>query len=369
VGLLYGAPETGVDPEGRRRVEASRGQVTAQLRGRWGLNAVLGGGEKTRDDHRQHAIDAIVVALTDAGTIKRFSDDAAHAALTERRLGRLEPPWRGLLDDVRKAVEGMVVSHRVSRKVSGALHEETVYSKPHQDEEGKEFVHVRRPLGGPPKGLSEKEVADIVDRSVRERVKAKLEELGEKDPRKAFKDPKNHPALRAKDGREIPIHSVRVRVRVSPELIGGGAYARRVKLGSNHHVEIVEATDKKGNPRWEGHVVTTKEAMRRLKAREPIVQGDHGPGKRFLFSLADGEIVELNAEQDKRALYVIRTVRTDRRVEFVGITDARKKGSRSERGTIKGEGAWFTAAVDKLRERGSRKVVVTPVGEVRWASD
>jgi hypothetical protein len=205
---------------------------------------------------------------------------------------------------------------------------------------------------------------------VREAVAAQLEALGEK----AFKERANHPTLRASDGREIPIHKVRVRAAVSPELIGGeAAHGRRVKLGSNHHVEIIETIDKKGGARWEGCVVSTKEAMGRLRAREPIVRRDHGPGKRFVFSLAGGEIVELNAEETKKGptpracsaagLYVVRTLSLANRggieVDFAGINDARLKKN------IQEAGAWGRSGVDPLRKRNCRKVVVTPLGEVR----
>jgi len=370
-GLLYGAGASGVDPEGRRRVEASRGAVTALLRGAWGLNGILGGGEKTRDDHRQHAVDAVVTALTDAATIKRLSEAAARGMLSPgQRLGRMEAPWPGLLEEVREAVEGMVVSHRVSRKVASALHEETVYSRPHADEEGKEYAHIRERL----EALSQKDIASIVDPAVRECVRAKLRDLGQTDPKKAFKELKNHPALRAKNGREIPVHKARIRRSETTECIGGeGAYARRVKLGSNHHVEIVETVDKGGQQHWEGRVVSTYEAMKRLKERQPVVKRDHGPGKEFKFSLAGGEIIELDAEQSKRELYIIRTISVTKKgypgLEFVRVSDARKKGTKGEKGTMKGEGGWYTAAIDALRKRGCRKVTVTPLGEVRRARD
>jgi CRISPR-associated endonuclease Csn1 len=42
------------------------GQMTAMLRGKFGLNHVLGlDGEKNRNDHRHHAVDACVIGVTD----------------------------------------------------------------------------------------------------------------------------------------------------------------------------------------------------------------------------------------------------------------------------------------------------------------
>jgi CRISPR-associated endonuclease Csn1 len=360
LGLLYGAGRDGVDPQTHRKcVEASRGAVTYDLRSVWGLNGILGGGEKTRDDHRQHAIDAVVVALTEPTAIKRLSDAAERAPAERRRLfADMVPPWPDFIDHVRAAIDSMVVSHRVSRKVAAALHEETIYSKPHFDDDGKQWVHVRKPLD---QNFSARDVANIVDPAVRQAVHKKLEEVGEK----ALKDVENHPALAAKDGRQIPIHSVRLRVPVTTEPIGTGPSGRHVKLGSNHHVEIIETTDRKGQPKWEGIVVSTLEAMQRLKARQPVIQRDHGPGKPFLFSLAGGETIELDAEQDERKLYTVRTISVDSggRVGFVSINDARRKED------IAKAHAWYRETINGLRKRGCRKVVVTPLGEVRRASD
>lgn len=368
LGCLYGAGADGVDSQNKqRRIQAARGQVTAFLRNEWKLNEILGGGEKRRDDHRQHAIDAAVVALTDSATVKMLSDAAARAWQEHRRrFAPIAPPWPGFLDEVRGSIDKMIVSHRVSRKVSGAMHDETIYSKPHKDPDGRECVHVRKPVDG----LSTKDLDHIVDPAVRDCVTAKLKELGEEDPKKAFSDEKNHPPLKGRGGEQTPIHSVRIRRYEATVPIGEGARERRVMLGSNHHMEILETEDKKGQPRWEGVVVSTYEAMQRLRAKKPVVQSDHGPGKKFLFSLAGGEIIEIDENDGTRGLYVIRTVSKSRSggkeypaVEFVSITDARKKEE------IKSKGAWGSALVEPLRKKNCRKMLITPLGEVRWAND
>jgi len=50
------------------------GQMTAMLRAKFGLNDILGlEGEKNRNDHRHHAVDACVIAVTDQGLLQRFS--------------------------------------------------------------------------------------------------------------------------------------------------------------------------------------------------------------------------------------------------------------------------------------------------------
>ena len=153
-GLLYGGT---IDADHTRRVQVSAGRITAYLRDEWGLNAILADGdedEKNRDDHRHHAVDAAVIALTDAETVELLSRSAEVAAERGHRLFVLEEikkPWPTFLDDLRRAIDAINISYRVNRRVTGALHEETHYSKPHQMHATRkartvEYRHIRKPL-------------------------------------------------------------------------------------------------------------------------------------------------------------------------------------------------------------------------------
>jgi len=349
--LLYGGLW---DADGVRRIQATKGGITAELRNAWKLNGILGDGPgKSREDHRHHAIDAAVIALTDSGMVKRLSKQAERSLETGKRRwwNYIEPPWDGFLDDVRNAIEEMVVSHRVSRKVTGPLHEETYYSY----REGVPYVHVRKPL----EALSKGEVEDIVDDTVRECVR---KELGDRKPEVAFKLRENHPSLRAGDGRAIPIHRVRIRKKASVQTIGEGVRRRHVLTGGNHHVEIVEVRDRAGKPRWKGYVVTTYEAMRRLRAREPVVKRDHGDDEKFLFSLTQGDIIKIGSGDAPDQYFRITTFWEEQgitRLQVKGISDARP--AKDERGR--------SYTVSKLGRLACTKVAVTPLGEVRRAND
>jgi hypothetical protein len=202
--------------------------------------------------------------------------------------------------------------------------------------------------------------------AVRERVIERLMELGESDPARAFKEPANHPTLRAKDGREIPIHSVRIRRYDVTTPVGEGARERQVMLGSNHHIEIVKVTDAKGGVRWEGKVVSLYEALRRLRAHEPVVQRDHGPGKTFVFSLARGETIQIDGEHGTGESYVVEKVTKrgegDRErctVGIVRLNDARKSDKRE----------LMEPSAEVLHKKNFEKVVITPLGEIRRAHD
>ena len=366
LGALYGAGADALDAQGTRRLQASRGQITYDLRSAWGLNNILGGGDKTRDDHRQHAIDALVVALTDPATVKAFSTAASRAP--GRARPELPPPWPGFLDEVRALVGRLHASHRAARKVAAAIHEETIYSKPLAGASGKPYSHVRKPL----ERLSPNEVKRIVDPKVRDLVERRLQDLGEDNPAKAFADGANLPALPAPTGRMVPIRKVRISVSGAVFPIAHGARQRHVKLGSNHHMEVMRTTDKRGEERWHGVVVTTYEAMRRLRTGNRRVINPAGDPA-FLFSLCQGEVVELDdGPQGGRALFVVKkiTVRGEGEtarstVGIVPLNDARMSTPRGG-GEIR---ELREPSAEVLRRLHCRKVVVTPLGEVRRAGD
>jgi CRISPR-associated endonuclease Csn1 len=351
---LYGGLS---DAAGVLRIHATKGGITAQLRNAWKLNGILSDGPgKSRDDHRHHAVDAIVVALTDANTVKRLSKAAERSfARGERRWWNyVQQPWDGFLEEATQAIERIVVSHRVSRRARGPLHEETYYAH----KEGSAYVHVRKAL----KDLSKKEISDIVDDKVRECVRNKL---AGGDPRKAFKSPENDPVMKARDGREIPIHRVRIRKKASVEAVGRGVRQRHVLTGSNHHVEIVERADAKGGVRWKGYVVTTYEAMRRLKNGEPIIKRDHAAREKFLFSLALKDAVRMQGKDADSIVWTVSTISefTNGTVQlsFVPNADARPVTKVPREGR--------TRTPDRMRTARCEKIAVTPLGEVRRAND
>lgn len=361
VGLLFGGR---IDDKSRLRVQVSAGRTTAYLRDEWNLNSILSdGGSKDRSDHRHHAVDAVVIALTDPGSVQLLSRAAASAEEMGRRLFiPIEPPWKGFLDEVRRAIDGIHVSYRVDRRVSGALHEESFYSQPYLAvEKGKpvEYRHVRKPLAR----MSAGEVEAIVDGAVRECVKAKLEQLGG-DPQKAFADLANHPYRTTHDGRLIPVHKARIRRNVAVIPAGRDDRRRYVAPGSNHHIEIVAILDEQGHDQaWEGILVNLFEATRRAYSGEPVIRRNHGPGKEFRFSLAGGEYVEMEHEPGRRQLYRV-TVITNGQIEFRLHTDARPITLLKK--TV---GARIRRSLGKLLEVKARKVVIDPLGNILPAHD
>ncbi len=92
-------------------VICTRGQMTADLRHYWGMNTILnpeGEGEKTREDHRHHAVDALVIALTNH---KRLY------SLASARGKEIPMPWEGFREEAEEIIKGINVSHRALRKL------------------------------------------------------------------------------------------------------------------------------------------------------------------------------------------------------------------------------------------------------------
>lgn len=136
--------EQGDTANNRRRIFFTRGQYTAILRKDWQLFE-QGVGMKSRDDHRHHAIDALVIALTDDNRLQLLSLAAKEQEVrgqSWRDRSPVPPPWSNGTDFRRQVLSrvfgnfsqtdggtgGLVVCHRpIKRRLTGPLHKETAY--------------------------------------------------------------------------------------------------------------------------------------------------------------------------------------------------------------------------------------------------
>jgi len=116
----------------------------------------LSGSEgKNRDDYRHHALDAMVIGITDQGLLKRFADanKQAEKKNLDRLLEEMPEPMR---DDrghyrvqVARALNAIIVSHKPDHGYQGAMHEESAWG-PRADGQVQRRV---RPEGGGPREL------------------------------------------------------------------------------------------------------------------------------------------------------------------------------------------------------------------------
>ncbi len=282
----------------------TKGQATAELRHLWGLNSLLSkNGEghelKNREDHRHHALDAAVVAMTDDGILHKLSSYNKYERSPTRE--RFEKPWPTFREDMEPFIKNLLVSHRVNKRIRGALHEETLYGKTQLwDEKGQPLYAVRKTL----ESLKTAMVAKIADETVRAIVKERLRDLGVDPGQKKFTIPNNafkdNPLyMKSVKGKQIPIKKVRIHQPFNNMILLSRRNKTGVKPGANHHVVLYKYQDKKGNTRQGGEVCTLFEAVRRLKNKELVIRPDLGEGKEFVCSLAVNEMVLLDVEENQ----------------------------------------------------------------------
>lgn len=381
LGLLYGGRDIANGDGGTRRaIFASSGMATATLRRAWCLESILRQPEasangqrpgKPRHDHRHHAVDAMVVALTSNATIQRLSlaNAAAAAAGSERTSSRCLPaPWPDFVERVRPAIEAIVVSHRPNHKLAGELHQETNYSKPHVFED-REYVHVRKPVHV----LTAAQVKGIVDSAVARAVMDKIATIG--DVKKLEHD---LPHLVTKSGRAVKIARIRIRAErsASTRVLARQDRQRRILERASHHIELFAGRDRKNRDVWKGRVISRLKAQQLRAAHQQIVnQGFDEPGFEFLFSLMGGDTVEMQWDKDQREIAVVRTVSQSPatgiiELAFVRHTQAAKITDIKAQEKLSGRVEWLRITrLTELQERGCRKVTVDPIGRVREARD
>jgi CRISPR-associated endonuclease Csn1 len=236
------------------------GKMTALLRAKFGLNDVLGlQGEKNRNDHRHHAVDACVIGVTDRPLLQRFAE--ASASMRAQQLDGLAEsmplPWSTYRTHVQRAVEHIWVSHKPDHSHEGAMHNDTAYGL----------------LGGGRVGFHK-----IVDGK-----RAYLE-----DNLKVI---------------EISSRKAAMRHGVGPD--GQPRPYKGYKGDSNYCIEIVRGE----NGKWEGEIISTFEAYQ-LVRREGVGRLRHAArgisGKRLVMRLMIDDFVRLHVQDKVHTMRIVK---------------------------------------------------------------
>lgn len=303
------------------KVRAIPGRMTALLRGKFGLNALLSGSAlKNRDDHRHHAIDAAVVAVTDQGLLQRFA--RASASAREQQLDRLVEemplPWPAYRDHVWRAVNRITVSHKPDHGFQGAMHEETAWG-PTPD--GLATRRVRPENGGQRQRETQKKNLVMIN-STRDPERHGLDEQGKPLAYKGY--------------------------------VGGNNYCIEIWRDETNH--------------WSGEVISTfqayqivrklgeKDAMKQL--RDPKVSLNGNP---LVMRLMIDDLVRFEAHGETRTLRVVK-IGGNGQVFFADHHEANVDArNRNKEDSFK----YISKYAGSLRKAQGRRVVVSELGDVR----
>jgi CRISPR-associated endonuclease Csn1 len=341
------------------KVRVIPGRLTALLRGKYGLNELLSGSyAKNRHDHRHHAIDAVIVAVTDQGLLQRFA--VANREAREKGLRKLVEtmplPWLKFREQVADGLQHVVVSFKPDHGFQGALHNDTAYGL---REDGR--VAWRVPLD---KFKSAQDVADaeFADPRLKEWLVSQVSGL----------DGKQFMERIDLITRERGIRRVRVidKLKVIPIIGRAGTGARHgidesgqpraykgYKGDSNYCLEI--CCNDKG--RWEGEVISTFLANR--IAMEQGWQALRNPemthrGRPLVMRLMKGDYVRLN-DGGKNRLCVVQKMRDNCQIALFEQNEANVDARSREKSFN-----YILKSPGSLQAAKARQVSVSVIGQV-----
>ncbi|GLK79659.1 type II CRISPR RNA-guided endonuclease Cas9 [Methylopila turkensis] len=358
--------------DGSSHVWVSPGRLTEMVRRKLGLNDLLpdhnfGGGAdqpKNRLDHRHHAIDAAVIGVVDRGLLQEIARASGEEGKDGRERIVIPEPWDGFRDDLRRAVNAIVVSHRpdhgtVSKAslpkgrdaTAGRLHNDTAYGLTgEKDARGSELVVHRAPLS------SFKKAADleaIRDDGLRQALKdwtAGKEARAFEDAIRTFGDPEKGP-------RSYPnIRRVRVMKALSviPIRDRNGRIYKGYKGDSNYRYDVWELSD--GS--WKAEVISMFDAH---KAGWSSTLRTENPTAKKVLSLRQDDLLAVETES---GLVLMRVVKFNQMGRLF-LADHNEAGALKARDADKSDPfKYLDTGATALRKLRARQVRVDALGRV-----
>ena len=359
------------------RIDVVTGRLTSLLRRHWDLNRVLddGSDRKNRDDHRHHAVDAIVVGMTSRSLLQKVSTKARELescdidparnlsrffAPAENPSNRIDP-WSRFRNDVESFVSKIVVSHKARRKslasphtTDGQLHNDTAYGLVQKlNDDGLWEVVSRKPVTGLKKL---QDIESIRDPRLREAFKSRFEAAEASTSGSGYK------AVQDMAG-ELNIRRVRCIEKLS--VIGitdkfDNTY-KAYKGDSNWGIEIYSwPTGHKKAGKWEGVMVPRFDAHQ--NGFRPGFTFRPHPAARLIMRLRINDCIQMLVakESEERRIYRLQKV-SKNRMSFAEIHEANVDSrNRSKEEKFK----YSEVAASTLQSLQAKKVHISPTGLV-----
>lgn len=360
---------------GKGNVYVTTGQLTAMLRRRWRLNSILRGdnlpdsepARKVRDDHRHHAIDAIVIGAIDRPLLNEMARRAGEYE-GEGRDWRItdaapEEPFAGYAEIAKRLVREIIVSRKPDHGKGGALHEETAYGIVHDEAEAREIgtLVTRKPVTALSTGEINSVRDPILRRELQDTVALFRDEKGKVKDEKAFRAAlKDFSVERSKPGRMQGVRRVRIG-KTQTDFISiknrtSGSVYKALITGENHHIDIVQMQD----GTWHAFGATRFEVN--LKNWRPIWERERLGGK-LVMRVHKGDVI---------------AVEDGERTRFMSIHQLKPKNNQLvlaehfEGGQLQPRHddphdlfRWEFATIGKLKSRKARLVHIDIIGKVQ----
>ena len=291
------------------------GQLTAMLRGKFGLNQLLSGTEvKNRNDHRHHALDACVIGITDQGMLQRFAN-ASKATRAKERFDKLvesmPQPWPTYRDHVERAIRHIWVSHKPDHGFEGAMMEATAY------------------------GIGK-------DGQIKQKTKA------DGSPAREVKN-----LIRISEPKQPQRHGLDAQGQPLPYIgyIGG----------SNYCIEITR--DEKD--KWQGSVISTFEAYQIVR-QHGLKQLRHPQlgqnGKVLVMRLVIGDTVRMKIGDSLETLRFVKVAASNGQMTFAPVNEANVDARNNDK---EDSFAYTTKIAGSLKTAQGRSINISSIGELR----
>lgn len=292
---------------GNNNVWTVTGKHTGLLRKKWGLNAVFEdqAREKDRSDHRHHAIDAFVIALTSRAMVKKMADNIKQAQ--GRFIEGIDLPYPQFdHQEFRNRIHSIAVSYKPDQisadklakrnQTGGALVEETAYgfAGPDPDNPKYHLFTVRKAVGE----LTPKNIKSVVRADLRRDLEDLASRCSEDDFKAAVKD------WAARNN----IKKVKLALSMNPAGMvpvrdKSGRAFKYMSSGENLFADIYLSDPTDPNCKWGIEIVSSYNAHQPSFA--PQWKKDHPKGKKIM-RVFKNDVIALDGPDGTRELRRVR---------------------------------------------------------------